>query len=262
MPNKKILNRINKQKEIECKKRKKRVNLIIKIFMLIIVFFMVAYLFTSDNYKIKEIEILGNKELTQEQVYNLSNIKLGDNIFEKIKIVEEVRLKQNGYIEDARISKIYPNKIKIEIKERIKKFQIYLETGNYTYIDEQGYILETSSEEQELITLTGMEYKETDQALQNRLNEADLEKMEKILHIIEELNKIDLKESITKIETENDLIVHLNDDKLTINFGNATDLSNKMLYVKAIIEQEQGNSGTIFVNGNLNNGFKPYFKAN
>lgn len=262
MLNKKNINRINKQKEIEQRKRKKRIKLIFKIFMLMIFLLIITYLFTSDSFSITEIEIVGNKQLKQEQIYNLLNIKLGDNIFKKIGIVEEVRLKQNGYIEDVQISKIYPNKVKVEIKERVKKFQIYTQTGNYIYIDEQGYILESSTEKLELITITGMEYVENDNVTQKRLNEKDLEKMEKILHIIAGIESINNIETISQIETEKDIIVHLQDDKFVINFGDATDINNKMLYVKAIIEQEQGNSGTIFVNGNLNEGFKPYFKTN
>ncbi len=33
-----------------------------------------------------------------------------------------------------------------------------------------------------------------------------------------------------------------------------------MLYVQAIIEQEKGKEGEIFLNGDLNNGFRPYFR--
>ena len=41
---------------------------------------------------------------------------------------------------------------------------------------------------------------------------------------------------------------------------NSTNLSNKMLYVISIIEAEKGKQGDIFVNGDLNNKFQPYFR--
>ena len=41
-----------------------------------------------------------------------------------------------------------------------------------------------------------------------------------------------------------------------------TDLKNRMYYVSAILKKEAENSGTIYVNGNLNEGFLPYFSAN
>jgi len=34
-----------------------------------------------------------------------------------------------------------------------------------------------------------------------------------------------------------------------------------MYYVSAILKQEAGNRGTIYVNGNLNEGFSTYFSA-
>jgi len=33
-----------------------------------------------------------------------------------------------------------------------------------------------------------------------------------------------------------------------------------MLYIQRILENEEGKTGTIFVNGNLSSGFKPYFR--
>ena len=45
-----------------------------------------------------------------------------------------------------------------------------------------------------------------------------------------------------------------------VHLGDSTNLSNKMLYVMAIIEAEKGKQGDIFVNGDLNNKFQPYFR--
>ena len=57
-------------------------------------------------------------------------------------------------------------------------------------------------------------------------------------------------------------ILKLDDLNLTINLGNATNLKNRMDYVKSILEKESGKTGTINVNGNLNEGFVPYFTEN
>ena len=49
-------------------------------------------------------------------------------------------------------------------------------------------------------------------------------------------------------------------EKKKIYLGDTSNLSNKMLYILAIIEQEKGKDGDIFVNGDLNNKFQPYFR--
>ena len=94
-----------------------------------------------------------------------------------------------------------------------------------------------------------------------RLEEKDLDKLEKILHIEKETEKMEIANQIQKIDVKDEYTLYLNDDKLIIKLGNATNLSERMIYVKAIMKQENGNDGTIFVDGNLNEGFAPYFSA-
>lgn len=256
----KTTSRINKQKQLEQKRRKKRKAILIMFFILVAIIGLYTYLLKSETFKIKEIEIIGNKQLTQENIYEISKLKLGDSIFSVPNIVEKVKLKQNGYIEDAKIRKKYPNKLEIEITERTRKFQIQTETGNYIYIDGQGYLLEVSQEKLELVTIIGMNITETDLEENHRLENDDLDRMENILQIQEEAKNIEILEKITQIQIKDEYIIMLNDG-IDINLGNATNLKNRMYYVKAILEQEAGNTGIIYVNGNLNEGFKPYFSA-
>lgn len=261
MANKKINSKISKQKEIKQRKRKKRIKTLKIVMVILVIGGILAFLLTSENFSIKEIEIEGNKQLKQEEIYNISQIELGDNIFSTLSIVAKVRLKDNGYIEDVKIKKAYPNKIKIEVQERKIQYQILTESGEYIYIDEQGYTIDCSSENLNVPTITGMDITEENIEKTKRLEEADLEKMEKILHINEEIKKLELEENVRQIDTKEEYIIHIDDDFLIINLGDATNLSNRMYYVKAILKQEAGNSGTIYVNGNINEGFSPYFKA-
>jgi len=253
--------RINKQKELEQKRRKKRKKMILVLLILIVFVVISAYLLTSERFSIKEIIIEGNEQLEEQEIYEISEIKIGDNIFTKIGEVIKVKIKQNGYVEDAEIQKIYPNKIKIKIKERKEEYQIITETGTYIYIDSQGYIIDYSLEEKPITIITGMEIKEEGIEKKKRLEEKDLGKMENILHIEEEIKKIEIG-TIEKIDTKDEYILHYDGDKIIINLGDATNLANRMYYVRAILEQEKGNSGTLYVNGNINDGFAPYFSAN
>lgn len=257
----KVKSRINKQKEIEQRKRKKRKIMLITVILVASLTAICIYLLTSEAYNIQYIEIEGNAELTNEQIQELSEIKIGNNIFSTLEVVTKVKLKENGYIEDVKLKKTYPNKIKIEIKERQKAYQILTETGCYIYIDEQGYILDYSLDKLEVKTITGMDITETQIKEIKRLEEKDLEKMENILHIKHEAEKIGIENQIQMIETKDEYILHLEEDKITINLGDATDLNDRMFYVKAIMKEENGNSGIIYVNGKINEGFAPYFSA-
>ena len=254
--------RINKQKDIEQKKRKKRKKILKLLCVILVLIGIGTYLLTSPSFKIKEISIKGNEQFSNQKIKELAEIKNGDSIFSIIGIVTKVKLKQSGYIEDAKITKIYPNKIEIEVKERKKKFQIKTETGVFINIDEQGYILDCSTDKLELTTIVGMEINENEVEKISRLNEKDLNKMENILQINEQCKNLEIADKITKIQVEGEYIISLENDGITINLGDATNLKNRMYYVGAILEKEAGNQGTIYVNGNLNEGFIPYFSAN
>ena len=253
--------KINKQKEIEKKKRKRRKLTLIFTILILLIGGICAYLLMSPSFNIQEITIKGNNHLTNQKILTLADLNRGDNIFSKIGIVTKVKLKQNGYVQDAKINKIYPNKIEIEIVERKRQFQIKTETDGYIYIDEQGYILEYGVNKLEIPTIIGIDIKQTDVANQERLNEKDLNKMENILQIREQCKSIEIADKITQYQVENEYIVTLENEGITINFGDGSNLKNRMYYVNGILKQEAGNKGTIYVNGNFNDGFSAYFSA-
>ena len=250
-----------KTKQRKKAKKKMKKSTLILVMLLLVVGGISAYLLISPSYNIQEISVKGNSQLSSQKILQIAEMQRGDNIFSKLGIVMKVKLKQNGYIEDAQINKIYPNKVEIQIKERKKQFQIKLETEGYIYIDEQGYILEYGVDKLEIPTIIGMDIKQTDIATLHRLNERDLNKMENILQIREQCKTIEIADKITQIQVKDEYIVSLENDGIAINFGDCTNLKNRFYYVNAILKQEAGNRGTIYVNGNLNEGFSAYFSA-
>jgi len=256
-----MANKKAKKKRKNNKQRKKSKSTLIITMLILLIGGISAYLLTSPSFQIQEITVKGNNLLTIPKIIQLAEIERGDNIFSRLGIVAKVRLKQNGYIEDAQINKIYPNKVEIEVKERKRQFQIKLETEGYIYIDEQGYILEYAKDKLGIPTIIGMGIKQSDIETLHRLDERDLDKMENILQIREQFKTIELVDKITQIQVKDEYIVSLEDDGITINLGDATNLKNRMYYVSAILKQEAGNRGTVYVNGNFNEGFSAYFSA-
>ena len=52
----------------------------------------------------------------------------------------------------------------------------------------------------------------------------------------------------------------MEEEQKTGHWGDASNLTNRMIRVQAIWEKEQGIAGDIFVNGDFNNKFKAYFR--
>lgn len=72
-----------------------------------------------------------------------------------------------------------------------------------------------------------------------RLEQEDLNKMENILHINDEAKKIEINNRIEQIDTKGEYIVHLDSDKIIINLGDASNLNNRMFYIKAILKRRR-----------------------
>ena len=214
---------------------------------------------TAPNFAIQQILVSGNSQVSSEKIRNLAEIKKGDNIFSKLGIVMKVKIKQNGGIEDVQINKIYPNKVEIQVKERIKQFQIQTESGGYIDIDEQGYIFGQGTEKIEIPTIIGMDITENEVSTLKRLTEKDLNKMENILQIREQFKNLEIADKITQIDVKEEYIITLGNEGITINLGDCTDLKIRMYFVDGLLEKEAGNKGIIYVNGNVNENFTSYF---
>ncbi|KGM97374.1 cell division protein FtsQ [Clostridium novyi A str. 4552] len=100
-------------------------------------------------FAIKDIEVINNRNISTEEIKDLSTLHLGENIFylnlNKIK----KSILTNSYILNVDIKRKLPDHIKIYIKERSAVF--YVKQGDkYLIIDKEGIVLE------EKATIDGM----------------------------------------------------------------------------------------------------------
>ena len=159
------------------------------------------------------------------------------------------------------MKRILPGNIEISVKERTVEYQIKLIDG-YIYIDEQGYILENSAQKSNVPILEGIKTSQEELLNSKRLNIEDLNKLNTVLKIIDESKNMNILDNITSINVEdiNNYILYLEKEGKYVYLGDASNLNNKMLYIQIILKEEKENTGRVFVNGDLNNGFKPYFR--
>ena len=243
-------------------KKKKKVNK--KIVMFFSLVFLVAAIvilaLTAPIFNITQISVNGNSIVSSDTITILSGIKKGENIF-KFNNSAINKIKENNYIEKAEIKRTFPDKVTIAVEERKPKYQINL-INSYVYIDKNGYILENSSEKKPLLIIVGLEIKEDEMLNEKRLKTNDLEKLSNVSKIMEAAKAIKIEDLITEINTEDDnnYVLYLESKSKKIYIGSTVNLTNKMLYIQKIIENEEGKSGSVFVNGDLSAGFKPYFR--
>ena len=241
------------------KKKKTNKKIVTFIGFILLIIAVVIFAFTTPIFNITDIQVDGNEKISKETIINLSELKVGENIFKfNNKIVSKI--KENRYINNVKISRKLPGIVKIQIEERKVKYQISL-INSYTYIDLNGYILENSTINSKAPIIVGLSITENEQINNKRLNIEDLKKLNDINKIMEALETINIENEITEfiIEEEN-YVLTMEKEKKKIYIGDSTNLANKVLYLKSILEKEKENSGIVFLNGDLNNGFKPYFR--
>ena len=90
--------------------------------MLLGLILLLVFLCKSKLFDIVNIEIIGSSQVTQEEIIQLSQINIKDNIFLTNTIKAKNQISQNPYIKEVKISRVLPDKLKIEIIEKQKEY--------------------------------------------------------------------------------------------------------------------------------------------
>ena len=132
----------------------------------------------------------------------------------------------------------------------------------YAYINTQGYILEIAEDNKKMPIIQGISTSEEEVIPGKRLNNDDLNKLEDVIKILDSANENGLDGKVTSIDisNKNEYSIYIEEENKKVHLGDSTNLSNKMLYVKTIIEKNQGKEGYIYVDGDTNNNFKNRFR--
>lgn len=254
--------RISK-KQAQILKKKKKIKRIVKWTTLsLIIIGGIIFALVSPIFNIKDIQVYNNEQISTETIISLSQLKIDQNIFKFSVNKVKNEIKTNPYIENVQIKRKIPNRIEINVEERQKKYNVQFLNG-FAYINNQGYILEISEQKAEgLPVIQGISTEVEQIAEGNRLNTEDLEKLGTVIQIMNICKNYELDSKISSIDitSKTNYIIYMEEEKKAIYLGDESNLSNKMLYVPAILAENQGKQGTIYLNGDINNNFKPRFK--
>jgi cell division protein FtsQ len=271
---KRINNKIAKKKKKEKKHISKKL-----IILLCIIIFIIALIVLSNLLHVKNINIIidgitnqteenvsQDINLSEEEIKNLSGISIGDNLFRINKNSSIDKIKTNSYVDTVTISLNLNGTVSINVVPRIVKYLINY-AGSYIYIDSQGYIMEISSEAKSvpilLGTTTDFSGLSTGKITEvSRLNDEDLDKLKTVNSIVDSATSNEVIDYITSIDItdEKNYTLSLESERKTVYLGDCSELNTRILYMKAIIEKEKENSGSIYINADINSGGYVYFK--
>ncbi|MDI6605196.1 MAG: FtsQ-type POTRA domain-containing protein [Thermoanaerobacteraceae bacterium] len=231
--------------------RKKR---FITILSIITILFLIYFImFQSPIFKLKNIEVDGNKSLSYNDIISLTGIYKGMYIF-KINAFEiKKRLLLNSFIKDADIEIKYPSSIIIKVEERKLVAQIPYNT-NYIYIDDEGVAVKENEYDSKLPIINGIKIKkyEIGKKIDGIFDNNDMAKLLKIIY-----NK-DIYKNITVID-KNNLMIKTKTG-INIAFNNVNDVAYSIKFSELILndlEKKGYDKGTIQISKNNNPVFLP-----
>ena len=250
---------ISKEETIRKSNRKR--NIICFIICLLILIAGAIFIMTTPQFYIKEIEIDGNSKNSVDTYISLTKIDLNTtNIFAISKNSIIKNIKENPYVESVEIKRKLPNKLHIDIQERKVDYQIKY-NDKYIYLSRQGYILEINEKNDEIIKLVGLNTINDEIKEGERLKNEDLSKLDIVLKIVNQFKYNSIENVITVIDVSNktNIQIELDNGEKKVYLGDASSLSERILWLKTVLDKEGKNKGEIFINGNMNDS-KVYFK--
>lgn len=223
-----------KKKKISKRRLKKKKR--IRKFLLFVIMIISLYLFTfkTDFFNIKNIEVLGNKKISYEQIVKASMSIKGENIFKtNIKKGKE-NLEKLSYLKNCTIKRNLPREIIIEIEER-QELAILAYNNSYIYIDREGYILtiEEKKGESKLPEISGLELKGLEPG-DNIFDMLDIANAEEFIAYSEELKLISYMKYINFLDEKN-IMIELNDE-IKVAFGPLDNVKYKLSFLYKILE--------------------------
>jgi len=242
------------------RKSRKRIRLIkiiiYTIFTIILLSALFSFIFFTNVFSIKKVTVINNNKVDEKTIIDNSNIKVGSSNFFLIDTKQiSDSVKKIPYIENAEVSKKFPNKVEIAVTERASSYVIKV-NDEYYLIDMDGTILEkieNVDENQNIIIILPSDLNISEGVL----DEANINRLKNVEIITQVAKSNGVNNMITRFDMSNDsnIIIDIASEGKRVHLGNFVDdmsLNVKFFWLKTIMEQEKGKVGIIYLNVDLN----------
>lgn len=145
--------------KVRKKKKRRKKHYFLRFLIFIAVIAGLIYFLNSSVFDLQEITVEGNTYFTSEQVIERSGMTTGVNVIfgvDKKDIKKE--LLKDPYVKNVNVRKNYPNKVTLELEERIEAAAVPF-TKEYIITDAEGLVLRTTEVEPKLPILVGLTVK-------------------------------------------------------------------------------------------------------
>ena len=180
----------NNKRRLRKKKKRKNKKLLVSVAAfftaaLVVVFCIYYVYYDTPYFELANVDIDGNSTYSNEYIIEKSGIEIGKKILDIDRSKVKENLEKEVYIESVRVVYQLPNKIFLDITERVDKYQVF-SNREYIIIDKNGIVLRKSTDKLGLLTIES--YTDIVYNVGDSIQFAGVESKQKIFDAIEYFN--------------------------------------------------------------------------
>ena len=223
------------------KKRKKAASQAMSMTILVVaVLAVLIVLACSRVFVVRDVMVVGNRNLLREEVVTQSGVLPGDNLLSISSQQLKAKLEQNRYIEYAGHEFDYRGTLTLRISERLGMAVVY-DLGYYYVLDSQGMVLECAGSGYPTGVagpkVTGFAIEPNSRiAVGEKLPVHDRGQLEVMKFVLDELDATNLLARASELNVKNaENIYILTSDGAKIVLGDTASMHTKLLIAREVL---------------------------
>ena len=215
-------------------------------------------------FKIRNMNVVGNRTVPRDEIVELSGVKIGDNYLLLNKAKLKSRIERNRYLQFLSAQLDYSGTLILRLSER-RAMGILPLNGLYYVIDENGVVLENSGIEMpeniKCPIITGLNMPDSTHILPGEpIGVKDKEQLVSLNRVLKALDATNMMARTASVNVENlDNIYIMTTEQARIVLGQATDLKIKLVVGREILHQRQETENLTGASIDISNGYEAHF---
>ena len=188
-------------------------------------------------YQISKITVEGTHSLTNDKVIELSGVEQGKSIFYVRTHKAEKQIQESAFIKDVTVQKLYPNQVKIKVKE-IKSLGYIVTPDGYMQISEDGQLLaiQQTLNDYSLPVISGVKLSKIP-AVGGKIEDDNLSKALEILSNCDQT----LLHNIAELNVADDYnIIAYTNEKIEVRLGGLVNIEQRLQDLDEILNTVVG----------------------
>lgn len=230
------------------------------LILLLVVLAAVAALVVKNVFVVGDIQVLGNRNFSSEDIINIAGVEMGESIFSVSgeKIAQKFDTVGRIHLEEVEIR--WPGTVCITVRERTARFLVnYL--GLISALDEYGYVIEQSTElpGYQLVVVTGLNAQSCQ--VGRKVTSTQIGQVDAMLEVINSLYRMQADELVSELNVlDLDNMYLMTRSGMMVKIGDSTLMDQKIAWMIGVLPQleaEGSVSGVLDVSGGSSAVYQP-----